>query len=73
MNAFLPKKLDFAFSYRGKRYYFMSDPEYVALSDEHFTQEFQRFDNGNAALEQYKIESQSIIELIDRPEDVESY
>ena len=73
MNAFLPKKLDLAFSYRGIRYFSMSDPEYVALSDEHFTQEFKRFDNGNAALEQYKIEGQSIIELIDRPEDVESY
>ena len=73
MNAFLPKKLDLAFSYRGIRYYFMSDPEYVALSDEHFTQEFQRFDNGNAALEQHKIEGQSIIKLIERPEDVESY
>ena len=36
---------DLAFSYKGKRYYLMSDPEYVALSDEHFTQEFQRFDN----------------------------
>lgn len=51
----------------------MSDPEYVALSDEHFTQEFKRFDNGNAVLEQFKIEGQSIIELIDSLEDVESY
>lgn len=64
---------DLAFSYKGKRYFFMSDPEYVALSDDHFTQEFERFDNGNAALEQFKIDGKSIIELIDSLEDVESY
>jgi hypothetical protein len=64
---------DLAFSYKGNRYYFMSDPEYVALSDEHFTQEYQRFENGNAALEQFKIDGKSIIELIDSLEDVESY
>jgi hypothetical protein len=64
---------DMAFTYGGKRYYFMSDPEYVALSDEHFTQEHQRFENGNAALEKFKIDGKSIIELIDSLEDVESY
>lgn len=64
---------DMAFSYKGKRYYFMSDPEYVALTDESFTKEYQRFDNGNAALEQFLIEGQPIVKLVSQLEDVEPY
>lgn len=64
---------DLAFSYRGERYYFMSDSEYVALTDENFTKEYQRFDNGNAALEQFLIDGTPIVKLVDQLEDVEPY
>lgn len=64
---------DLGFTYKGKRYYFLSELDYVALSDEHFTEEYQRFDDGNAALEQFLIGGKSIIDLVDQLEDVESY
>lgn len=64
---------DMAFSYKGKRYYFMSDPEYVALSDENFSKEYQRFDNGNDALEKFSIDGIPIVKLVDQLEDVEPY
>ena len=51
---------DMVFSYKGKRYYFMSDPEYVALTDESFTKEYQRFDNGNDDLEQFLMKASQL-------------
>lgn len=64
---------DLGFTYNGKRYYFLSENDYVALSNENFTEELQRFEDGNTALEQFKIGNKSIIELIDKLEDVEVY
>ncbi len=64
---------DLGFTYKGKRYYFLSENDYVALSDERFTEEFQKFEDGNTALEQFKIDGKSIIELIGELEDVEIY
>ena len=64
---------DLGFTYKGKRYYFLSESDYVALSDEHFTEEYQRFEDGNSTLEQFRIDGKSIIELIDQLEEVESY
>ena len=64
---------DMAFSYKGKRYYFLSDPEYVALTDESFTKEYERFDNGNAALEQFLIDGKPIVKLVSLLENVEPF
>jgi len=64
---------DLGFSYKGERYYFLSESDYVALCDGHFTEEYQRFEDGNTALEQFKIDGKSIIDLIDELEDVEVY
>lgn len=62
---------DLTFMYKGEHYYFLSTPEYVAQCDEHYTEEYQRFDDGNTALEQFKIEGRSLIELMNELEEVE--
>ena len=64
---------DLGFTYKDKRYYFLSESDYVALSDENFTEEYQRFDDGNSALEQFLIDGKNVIELIDQLVDVETY
>ena len=63
---------DLCFTYKGKQYHFLSEPDYVAYCDENYSEEYQRFPDGNTALEQFKIEGKTILELIDELEDVES-
>lgn len=62
---------DLYFTYKGKPYHFLSEQDYVAYCDEKYTTEYQRFSDGNAALEQFTIDGKSIIELIDELKDVE--
>lgn len=62
---------DLTFVCRGKRYYFLTGPDYVARCDDHYTEEYERFADGNTALEQFKIDGKSIIDLIDELENVE--
>lgn len=64
---------DMSFSYKGKSFFFLSEPDYVALCDEHFTKEYQRFDDGNTALEQFLIDGKPLIKLVNELEDVEPY
>ena len=47
------------------------DKDHVALCDEHYTEEYQVFPDGNTALEQFKIDGKSLLELIDQLEEVE--
>ena len=62
---------DLTFIYKDKRYHFLSAKDHVALCDEHYTEEYQVFPDGNAALEQFKIEGKSLLELIYQLEEVE--
>ena len=62
---------DLTFIYKGHRYNFLSEHDHVALCDENYTEEYQIFPDGNTALEQFKIEGKSLIELIDQLEEVE--
>lgn len=63
---------DLYFTYKGKPYHFLSETDYVAYCDENYTVEYQRFPDGNKALEQFMIDGKSIIELIDELNDVEA-
>lgn len=63
---------DLTFVYKGKQYFFLSTPDYVAQCDEHYTEEYQRFEDGNSALEQFRIEGKTLLELISELEEVES-
>lgn len=62
---------DLAFICRGKKYYFLTGPDYVARCDENYSEEYERFPDGNSALEQFTIDGKSIIELVDEIEDCE--
>ncbi len=43
----------------------------MALSDEHFTEEYEVFPTANAFIENFKIDGKPLIDLIDELEDVE--
>lgn len=62
---------DLYFTFQGKPYHFLSEPDYVAYCDEHYTDEYLRFPDGNTALEQFSIDDRPLIELIDELENVE--
>jgi hypothetical protein len=62
---------DLTFVYKGQRYYFLTEPNHVALCDEHYTEEYQVFPDGNAVLEQFKIEGKPLLDLIGQLEEVE--
>lgn len=70
-HDFAVQGYDLTFIYKGERYYFLSDKDHVALCDEHYTEEYQVFPDGNTALEQFKIDGKSLLELIDQLEEVE--
>ena len=62
---------DLSFIYNGKAYHFLSESDYVAYCDENYNEEYQRFPDGNSAIEQFIIEGKLLIELINELEDVE--
>lgn len=62
---------DLAFRYDGKMYYALSEPDHVAVCDEHFTKEYQVFKNGNDLIENWIIDGHRLIDIIDECEDVE--
>ena len=68
---FAVQRYDLRFTYKNKPYHFLSDSKHVAYCDEHYTEEYQVFPDGNTALEQFIIDGKPIIELIDELEDVE--
>lgn len=69
---FIIQNYDLEFSYHGKKYYFVTCHRHVALSDEHFTEEYEIFPNGNVMVETFEIEGKKLIDIIDDLEDVES-
>jgi len=63
---------DLEFSYNGKMYYALSEPDHVAVCDEHFSKEFQTFKNGNELIENWIIDGHKLIDIIDECENVEA-
>lgn len=55
---------DLRIEYKGNTYYFLSEEDYVAQCDENFTEEFMKFEDGVAAIEQFEIEGRKLIDLI---------
>lgn len=68
---FAVQRYDLRFSYDGKEYYFLSEQNYAAQCDEHFTNEIRRFKDGNAVLEEFEIDGKRLIDLIPFIEDCE--
>ncbi len=58
-------RYDLEFSYHGKRYYCLSERDYVALCDCNFREEFKRFDNANVFIETFEVEGRKLIDVID--------
>ena len=63
---------DLRFRYNGKMYYALTESDNVAVCDEHFTNEYQVFKNGNDLIENWIIEGRKLLDIIDECEDVES-
>ena len=68
---FAVQRYDLRFSYKGVDYYFLSEQDYAAQCDEHFTNEIRRFNDGNAVLEEFEIDGKKLIELIPLIDDCE--
>ncbi len=62
---------DVSFKYNGKSYYLLTDEDHVAVSDEHFTKEYETFSNANELIERFRIDGKPLLTLIDQLEDVE--
>ena len=52
---FAVQRYDLRFVYEGNEYYFLSTDNYVAQCDEKFTNELQRYVDGNDVLERFTI------------------
>lgn len=64
---------DLEFHYNGKAYYCLSEPNYIALCDEQFNIEYQRFTDAIDFLEHFEIEGHKLLEIIDQLENVEPW
>ena len=62
---------DLQFDYAGKRYYFLSEPEYVALTDEHFSNDIIKYESANTMFEVFEIEGNKLIDIVNLLENVE--
>ena len=62
---------DLRFVYHGKWFYFLSEPDHVALCDDHYTEEYQLFPDANTMIEQFEIDGKKLIDIIEELEDVE--
>ena len=59
------------FSYNGQEYYFLSEQDYAAQCDEHFTNDIRRFKDGNAVHEDFEIDGKRLLDLIPLIDDCE--
>lgn len=62
---------DLQYKYKGKYYYCLTEPDYVAACDSRFTDEYQKFEDGNQYIEQFEIDGHKLIDIIDELEEVE--
>lgn len=62
---------DLYFKYKGKEFYVLNEFNYVALSDEHFTEIYEVYSNEMDFIENFKIDGKPLIELLDELEYVE--
>ena len=62
---------DLYFKYKDKEYYVLNEFNYVALCDDHFTEEYEVYANEMDFIENFKIDGKPLIDLIDELEYVE--
>ncbi len=54
---------DVSFKYKRKYYYLLTEPDHVAVCDEHFTKEYESYENAMTLIENFKIDGKPLIEL----------
>jgi hypothetical protein len=63
---------DLKFEYNGRPYYFLAEPDYVALTDENFSKDILVFDSANEMIETFEIDGKKFIDIINELENVET-
>ena len=62
---------DVSFKYKGKDYYLLTEPDHVAVCDEHFTEEYESYEDAMTLIENFKIDGKPLIELTAEIEEIE--
>ena len=60
-----------SFKYNGKDYYLLTEPDHVAVCDEHFAEEYESYEDAMALIENFNIDGKPLIELIAEIEEIE--
>ena len=62
---------DVSFKYTGKDYYLLTEPDHVAVCDEHFTEEYESYEDAMTLIENFKIDGKPLIELTAEIEEID--
>lgn len=68
---FAVQRYDVSFRYKGTPYYLMTDEFCVAVCDEHFTEQYEVFENANELIKHWRIDGKPLIDIMDELENVE--
>lgn len=62
---------DLQFEYNGIKYYFISTEEYVARTDENFSQDLDIFADANTMINSFEIENKPLLSIIDNLKNID--
>ena len=62
---------DMSFKYKGKDYYLLTEPDHVAVCDDHFTEEYEVYTDARDLIENFKINGKPLIELMEEIEEID--
>ena len=62
---------DVSFKYKGKDYYLLTEPDHVAVCDDHFTEEYEVYADAMDLIENFKIDGRPLIDLMDEIEEID--
>lgn len=63
---------DLRFDYKGKTYYFLSEQDYVALTDSSFSEDIRKWDSANEMFETFEIDGKKLIDIVNKLKNVEA-
>ena len=62
---------DVSFKYKGKDYYLLTEPDHVAVCDDHFTEEYEVYTDAMDLIENFEIDGKPLIELMEEIEEID--
>lgn len=62
---------DVSFKYKGKDYFLLTEPDHVAVCDDHFTEEYEVYTDAMDLIENFKIDGRPLIDLMDEIEEID--